>query len=114
MTDRSQALDEVLIAPGGSGDLDHVVAVMEAAFDDRFGEAWTRSQCAGILPMPGVELMLARSPDGEPAGFSLFRTVADEAELLLIAVAPAPRYRPPSPRPFPQAGAGGWREQGSS
>ena len=25
----------------------------DAAFDPRFGEAWTRSQCAGILPMTG-------------------------------------------------------------
>ena len=40
--------------------------------------------------MTGVSLMLARDRDsGEPVGFSLFRTVADEAELLLIAVLPS-------------------------
>ena len=30
------------------------MAVMDGAFGDSFGEAWTRSQCAGILPMDGV------------------------------------------------------------
>ena len=85
--------DELHLAQGGSGDLDAVTAVMNAAFDDRFGEAWTRSQCAGILPMPGVKLMLARDGDGDLTGFSLFRTVADEAELLLLAVAPDYRRR---------------------
>lgn len=80
---------KLTIAPGGSDDLDAVMAVMEAAFGDRFGEAWTRSQCAGILPMAGVSLMLARlAPDGAAAGFTLARTIAGEAELLLIAVAP--------------------------
>ena len=67
---------------------------MEAAFGDRYGEAWTRSQCAGILPMAGVSLMLARDPDsGAPIGFSLFRSVADQAELLLLAVLPSHRRR---------------------
>jgi ribosomal-protein-alanine N-acetyltransferase len=85
--------DELHIARGGAVDLDAVTRVMTAAFDDRFGEAWTRSQCAGILPMPGVELVLARDGDGDLAGFSLFRTVADEAELLLLAVSPECRRR---------------------
>lgn len=67
--------------------------VMNAAFDDRFGEAWTRSQCAGILPMPGVKLLLARAEDDAPAGFSLSRTIAGESELLLLAVAPHFRRR---------------------
>ena len=59
----------VTLEPGDSADLDAVMAVMEAAFGDRFGEAWTRSQCAGILPMAGVSLMLARLvPEGELAG----------------------------------------------
>ncbi len=80
--------NELQLTHGGSADLDEVAAVMASAFDERFGEAWTRSQCAGILPMPGVKLVLARDNDAELAGFSLFRTVADEAELLLLAVAP--------------------------
>jgi ribosomal-protein-alanine N-acetyltransferase len=69
--------------------LDEVVPIMTAAFSPDFGEAWTRSQCAGILPMAGVAMFLARDPDDRSArGFSLLRAVADEAELLLIAVAP--------------------------
>lgn len=80
------------IEAGSSADIDAVMAVMEEAFGKRFGEAWTRSQLAGILPMGGVSLILARSRSLERAiGFSLFRTVADEAELLLIAVMPAHR-----------------------
>lgn len=84
------ALDaQVLLATGGSGDLDDVMKVMDAAFGSRFGEAWTRSQCAGILPMHGVSLVLARDAnDRKTVGFSLVRTVADESELLLIAVLP--------------------------
>ena len=84
---------QVLIEPGSSHDIDAVMRVMDAAFGDRFGEAWTRAQLGGILPMAGVSLMLAREPDGgDITGFSLYRTVADEAELLLIAVVPS-RHR---------------------
>lgn len=80
--------DEVRIERGGPGDLESVVAVMDEAFGARFGEAWTRSQLAGILPMAGVSLILARDSAGGAIGFSLFRTVVDESELLLIAVLP--------------------------
>lgn len=88
------ALDtQVLLTKGRSSDLDEVMVVMEAAFGTRFGEAWTRSQCAGILPMHGVSLVLARDfNDGQAVGFSLTRTVADESELLLLAVLPS-RHR---------------------
>jgi [ribosomal protein S18]-alanine N-acetyltransferase len=75
---------------GTSSDLDAVMRVMNAAFERRFGEAWTRSQCAGILPMAGVVLTLARDHEtAQIVGFSLIRTVADESELLLVAVLPA-------------------------
>ena len=84
----------VRIEVGTSGDLDAVMDVMESAFGNRFGEAWTRSQCAGILPMAGVSLMLTRDGEGgPPVGFSLFRNVMDESELLLLAVAPDHRRR---------------------
>lgn len=83
----------VRLQPGNSEDLDDVMQVMDAAFNRRFGEAWTRSQCAGILPMAGVFLVTARDPDTkEPVGFSLSRTVGQESELLLLAVIPA-RHR---------------------
>ena len=81
--------DEVRIAPGTPDDLDQVMTIMDAAFGRTFGEAWTRSQLSGILPMAGVTLMLAcERESGSAVGFSLFRTVANEAELLLIAVLP--------------------------
>jgi ribosomal-protein-alanine N-acetyltransferase len=83
------------IAEGNSRDLAEVMEVMESAFDARFGEAWTRSQCAGILPMHGVNLIVATTDEdaGRVTGFSLYRTVSDEAELLLLAVSPDYRRR---------------------
>ena len=77
---------------GDARDVAAVEALMAAAFDPRYGEAWTRSQCLGVLAMPGVQLLLAYDDDA-PAGFSLTRAVIDEAELLLLAVAPARRRR---------------------
>ena len=85
------SLAAVRIEDGGHRDLDDVIAIMEAAFDDRFGEAWTRSQCAGLLPMPGISLALARDRAGRPIGFALQRIVAGEGELLLLAVVPDQR-----------------------
>jgi [ribosomal protein S18]-alanine N-acetyltransferase len=82
----------VRLTRGGTEDLDSVMKIMTAAFSDHYGEAWTRSQCAGILPMTGVNLMLARD-GGQVVGFSLYRTIADGAELLLIAVDPQSQHR---------------------
>lgn len=86
----SVARPTLAIARAGGDELDEVMAVMDGAFDPRFGEAWTRAQCAGILPMGGVTLLLARQA-GRPLGFSLSRRVVDEAELLLIGVVPLAR-----------------------
>lgn len=77
----------ITVVRGAAHDLDEVMATMHAAFDPCFGEAWTHAQCAGLLVLHGVWLMLARS-GREPAGFAMARVVADEAELLLLAVAP--------------------------
>lgn len=85
------SMTQVNLEKGGHRDLDDVVAIMDAAFDDRFGEAWTRSQCAGILPMPGVFLTIARISSGEAIGFALQRIVAGDGELLLLAVHPKHR-----------------------
>lgn len=87
------AADAVRLEPGRSADLAAVMTIMNAAFEPRFGEAWTRSQCAGILPMSGVSLILARDNEERTLGFSLCRTVAGEAELLLLAVVPDHRRR---------------------
>lgn len=82
------APDMVLLKNGHVGDLDAVMVVMDRAFAPCFGEAWTRSQCAGILPMSGVRLTVAEWR-GAIVGFSLMRTIMDEAELLLLAVDPS-------------------------
>lgn len=81
----------VSLASGNADDLDSVMEVMNSAFPARFGEAWTRSQCAGILPMTGVRLVIARDADERSLGFSLYRTVAGDSELLLLAVDPHAR-----------------------
>ncbi|WP_277982047.1 ribosomal protein S18-alanine N-acetyltransferase [Sphingomonas phyllosphaerae] len=78
----------VELAAGAAADAEAIDRVMDAAFDPRYGEAWTRSQCVGILAMPGVWLTLARV-EGAVVGFALNRAIMDEAELLLIAVDPA-------------------------
>ena len=79
----------VRLDQGRFADLPAVMSIMTTAFGPEFGEAWTRSQCAGILPMTGVSLVLAHDIEHRPPiGFSLFRTVAGESELLLLAVAP--------------------------
>lgn len=83
----------IAIRDFGGDDMDAVMAVMGAAFEPTFGEAWTRSQCAGILPMAGVALRIAQDDDGAILGFALMRAIVDEAELLLIAVDPAAQHR---------------------
>ena len=76
----------VAIVEGAAADLGAVMRVMEDSFDPAFGEAWTAPQCAGLLPMAGVWLSLAREEEAV-IGFALARIVGDEAELLLLAVA---------------------------
>lgn len=77
--------------------LDAIMAVMEEAFDPRYGEAWTRRQIADSLTLRNVYFTLI-DPDGtqdidpdKVIGFALTRQVLDEEELLLIAVRPAYR-----------------------
>jgi [ribosomal protein S18]-alanine N-acetyltransferase len=93
------ATQQLTLRTGHPRDITAVDALMAAAFDPRYGEAWSHGQVLGILAMPGVRLTLAYADD-EPAGFSLVRTVLDEAELLLLAVAPTHRRR---------GVGGGWR-----
>lgn len=82
----------ILLRTGDARDATIVDALMGDAFDPRYGESWTRSQCIGVLAMPGVRLTLAYVDD-TPAGFAMVRSVADEAELLLLAVSPDFRRR---------------------
>lgn len=69
-----------------------VSTVMDAAFDPVFGEAWTAGQLCGSLDLPGSILLAARG-EGGTIGFALVRSIAGEAELLLIAVHPQHRRK---------------------
>ena len=86
MSSVSQPHIPVRICRGQSEDLDGVMDVMTHAFDPMFGEGWSRSQCAGILPLSGVALAIARDAQEQIRGFSLQRTISGESELLLLAV----------------------------
>jgi hypothetical protein len=79
-------------APAPSVELiDRIMAVMEAAFDPAYGEAWNRRQVADALTLPSTHALVvdaAGAPiaDGPglapaPAGFVLTRHVLDEEEL---------------------------------
>jgi len=85
-------VDMISLRPGTLSDLTAVDRVMREAFDPRFGEAWTPSQVAGVLAMPGVWLTIADANE-RVAGFSVTRAILDEAELLLLAVCPTMRRR---------------------
>jgi ribosomal-protein-alanine N-acetyltransferase len=90
-------------APAPSAVVDRIMAVMEAAFEPAYGEAWNRRQVADALLLANTHALVvdaagAAIPDsagetGAPAGFVLTRHVLDEEELLLIAVSPDARRR---------------------
>lgn len=77
--------------------VDAIMAVMQAAFDPAYGEAWTRRQVADSLVLPNTHYLLSghdESAEIDPritTGFTMSRSAADEEELLLIAV--RPEYR---------------------
>ncbi|KWV95271.1 GNAT family N-acetyltransferase [Erythrobacter sp. AP23] len=80
-------------------ELDQVMAVMEAAFDPHWREAWTRQQVANSLAMPHTYAILVDenghriSGENTAAGFVLARRAPGEEELLLIGVRPEARGR---------------------
>ena len=78
-------------------EIDQAMAIMEAAFDPAFGEAWNRRQLEDALLMPRTQLALFRPDDEDTStsavGFTLSRYVVDEEELLLIAVHPDARRK---------------------
>lgn len=86
-----------MIPPGD--DLDRIMAVMDAAFDPAFGEAWSRRQVEDALLIGNCHYAVldgfgAPPTDGtDPAGFFLSRTGFDEEELLLLGVDPRFRRR---------------------
>lgn len=80
-------------------DLDRIMAVMTAAFDPAYGEAWTRRQVEDALMIGNCHYGLigvdgtVPADDETAAGFFLARTGFEEEELLLLAVAPQWRGR---------------------
>ncbi|MCW2411823.1 MULTISPECIES: GNAT family N-acetyltransferase [unclassified Sphingobium] len=66
--------------------------VMSAAFPPEFGEAWSSAQLMGMMQLPGSILVTGYTHAG-PVGFGLIRSIAGEAELLLLAVHPNHRGR---------------------
>jgi ribosomal-protein-alanine N-acetyltransferase len=73
-------------------DIDRIMAVMQAAFEPAYGEAWTRRQVEDALLVGNCHYRIADVLD-EPAGFTLSRYGFEEEELLLIAVSPDFRRR---------------------
>lgn len=78
-------------------DLDRIMAVMQAAFDPLYGEAWNRRQVEDALVMGHTHYLLAGIDGEDPGdecdavGFSLSRHGFEEEELLLFAVLPEHR-----------------------
>jgi [ribosomal protein S18]-alanine N-acetyltransferase len=78
----------VAIIQGDARDIASIMPIMESAFDPKYGEAWTASQCLSLLSMSGSQLVLAAIEE-QIVGFALTRWVLDEEELLMIGVDPA-------------------------
>lgn len=82
---------------GPDDDIDRIMAIMEAAFDREYGEAWTRRQLGDALVLGNCHYRLVGASGLTPvppepcAGFFLSRFTYDEEELLLLAV--DPRFR---------------------
>lgn len=78
-------------------DIDRLMAIMQAAFDPAYGEAWTRRQIEDALLLGNCFYALIADHGGPPApgeaasGFYLSRHGVEEEELLLLAVAPQSR-----------------------
>jgi [ribosomal protein S18]-alanine N-acetyltransferase len=86
------ASEKVTARAAGPDDVDAVMAVMRAAFDDRYGEAWTQAQVLTLFAVPGTRLAIARSGD-QIIGFHAARVAGPESELLLLGVMPPYRRR---------------------
>ncbi|GGC35590.1 ribosomal-protein-alanine acetyltransferase [Novosphingobium marinum] len=78
-------------------DLDRIMAIMEAAFDPLYGEAWTRTQVESAFNIGNCHCLLfgahgqTSGPGDEAIGFCITREGFGEEELLLLAV--IPEYR---------------------
>ena len=79
-----------MIAP--ADDIDQIMAVMGAAFDPAYGEAWNRRQVEDALLIGNCHYGLI-STGPTCAGFYLSRPGVEEEELLLLAVCPEHRHQ---------------------
>jgi [ribosomal protein S18]-alanine N-acetyltransferase len=84
-------MNGLAVRVGNARDLPAIMPIMHAAFDPQFGEAWTESQCLGVLTMSGSRLLIASAD--RAVGFALSRSVVDECELMLIAVSPMMQHQ---------------------
>lgn len=79
--------------------IDHIMLVMDAAFDPIYGEAWNRRQVGDTLLMNNCrslifdETLAPVDASGIAAGFLMSRQAVDEEEVLLIAVLPDHRRK---------------------
>lgn len=71
--------------PIGAHDLDRAARLHRDAFAPMGERPWTRQDMADLLATPAGGGLILRI-DGEDAGVVLWRTIADEAELLTLAV----------------------------
>lgn len=74
-------------------DVDRIMAIMKAAFDPAYGEAWNQRQVEDALILGNCHYLLIgpegnASPQGTVSGFSLSRAGFGEEELLLFAIDP--------------------------
>jgi [ribosomal protein S18]-alanine N-acetyltransferase len=81
------AIAPYAIRRGDVNDIAQVMIIMSESFNPKYGEAWSAAQCESMLSLPGSWLLLADIGE-HPAAFSLTRSIAGEAELLLIATRP--------------------------
>jgi [ribosomal protein S18]-alanine N-acetyltransferase len=77
--------DRFVFRPIGALDLDRAAELHRQAFEPLGERPWTRRDMAELLVSPGVAGLFIEV-DGREHGVALWRTVADEAELLTIAV----------------------------
>lgn len=77
-----------IVRPAREEDLERIRYLEEVSFED----PWSPETLARELANPRVLLLMAaRDPGAPPGGYAIFRTVADETELLRVGVAPEER-----------------------
>ncbi len=85
----------IFICEAGPEKLDAVMEIMARAFPSEFGESWNEGQCRSMLSLMNTHLMLAGTTEGGQTffcGFCIYRMVAGELELLMIAVEPEQQH----------------------